>query len=185
MEGIWSLLECGRVESLELLDLDCISNDTLRTMTERVKQLQATSFERVASSPLSHPFAHHHSYFATAPSTPTHPLPGSSVRHLTITKYTSIPLTLPGFGDLLKLFPNLESFKLTTNFFTYDHHFQGLSRDIYEAEIVMVERLIRQEMTDRWASSRGAAAAAACWEGEWSAAVTEEQRLRASILRSV
>lgn len=182
MEGLWSLLECGKVESLELLDLECISNDNVRTMMERVKKLQATSFERVASSPLSHPFAHHHSYFATAPpTTPSTPLPGSSVRHLTVTKYTSTPLTLPGFAALLKLFPNLESFKFTTNFFTYDHHFQGLTRDIYEEEIVMVERMVRTEMTDRWGATR----AAACWEGDWNAAVTEEQRLRASILRSV
>ncbi|KAK5821756.1 hypothetical protein F5H01DRAFT_261101, partial [Linnemannia elongata] len=91
------------------------------------------------------------------------------------------PLTLPGFAALLKLFPNLESFKFTTNFFTYDHHFQGLTRDIYEEEIVMVERMVRTEMTDRWGATR----AAACWEGDWNAAVTEEQRLRASILRSV
>ncbi|KAG0297305.1 hypothetical protein BGZ96_007042 [Linnemannia gamsii] len=186
MEGLWSLLECGKVESLELLDLECISNDNVRTMMERVKKLQATSFERVASSPLSHPFAHHHSYFATAPpSTSSTPLPGSSVRHLTITKYTSTPLTLPGFGALLKLFPNLESFKFTTNFFTYDHHFQGLTRNIYEEEIVMVERMIRSEMLGRWGATRGVAATAACWEGEWNASVTEDQRLRASILRSV
>ncbi|KAG0376716.1 hypothetical protein BGX24_007335 [Mortierella sp. AD032] len=185
MEGLWSLLECGKVESLELLDLNCISNDNVRIMMQRVKQLHATSFERVANSPLSHPFAHHHSYFATAPATtPTTPLPGSSVRHLTITKYTSTPLTLPGFGALLQLFPNLESFKFVTNFFTYDHHFQGLTRNIYEEEIVMVERMVRAEMTDRWGATRGAAAAAACWEGEWNAVVTEEQRLRASILRS-
>ncbi|KAK3846081.1 MAG: hypothetical protein J3R72DRAFT_343029, partial [Linnemannia gamsii] len=95
------------------------------------------------------------------------------------------PLTLPGFGALLQLFPNLESFKFVTNFFTYDHHFQGLTRNIYEEEIVMVERMVRAEMTDRWGATRGAAAAAACWEGEWNAVVTEEQRLRASILRSV
>ncbi|KAF9926712.1 hypothetical protein FBU30_003744 [Linnemannia zychae] len=185
MEGLWSLLEYGKVETLELLDLNCISNETLEIMMGRVKQLQSTSFERVASSPLSHPFAHHHSYFANASCTPSTPLPGSSVRHLTITKYTSAPLTLPGFGTLLKLFPNLESFKFTTNFFTYDLHFQGLSRNIYEEEVVMVERMIRTEMTSRWGAIYGAAVIPECWEGEWDAAVTEEQRLRASILRSV
>ncbi|KAF9343419.1 hypothetical protein BGX26_005773 [Mortierella sp. AD094] len=181
MEGLWSLLECGKIESLELLDLDCISNDNAKAMLQRVKQLQTTSFERVASSPLSHPFAHHHSYFATLPSTaPSMPLPGESVRHLTISKYTSSPLTLPGFFDLLKLFPNLESFKFTTNFFTYDHQFHGLSKDIYEQEILLVERMVSTEMTGRWGATR----AAACWQGEWNAPLTEEQRLRAGIMRS-
>ncbi|KAF9115739.1 hypothetical protein BGX27_006686 [Mortierella sp. AM989] len=181
MEGFWSLLECGKIESLELLDLDCISNDNAKAMLQRVKQLQTTSFERVANSPLSHPFAHHHSYFATLPSTaPSKPLPGESVRHLTITKYTSSPLTLPGFFDLLKLFPNLESFTFATNFFTYDHQFRGLSKEIYEQEIVLVEGMVRTEMTGRWGITR----AASCWQGEWNAPLTEEQRLRVGIMRS-
>ncbi|KAI1318654.1 hypothetical protein EDD11_006155 [Mortierella claussenii] len=181
MEGIWALLECGKVESLELLDLDCISNDNVRIMMERVKQLQATSFERTASSPLSHPFAHHHSYFATLPATtPSNPLPGESVRHLTITKYTSSPLTLPGFCALLKLFPNLQSFHFTTNYFTYDHQFQGLTRDIFDQEIILVERMVQTEMANRW----GPAASTSSWQGEWDAPVTEDQRLRAGIMRS-
>ncbi|KAG0207285.1 hypothetical protein BGX28_001442 [Mortierella sp. GBA30] len=179
IEGLWSLLECGTIESLELLDLDCISNENVHNMTERVKQLQATSFERAASSPLSHPFAHHHSYFATAPAISSRPLPGASVRHLTITKFTSTPLTLPGFGALLRLFPNLESFSFTTNFFTYDHQFRGLTQDIYELEIVRVEHLIRNEMTARFGEARSST----CWQGEWNAPVTEEQRLRAGIMR--
>ncbi|KAG0042336.1 hypothetical protein BGZ83_000591 [Gryganskiella cystojenkinii] len=184
MEGLWSLLECGKVESLELLDLNCLSNDNVRTMMQRVKQLQTTSFERVAGSPLSHPFAHHHSYFAnnSAPVEPTKPLPGASVRHLTITKFTSTPLTLPGFGALLKLFPNLESFKLKTNFFTYDHQYHGLTSDIYEAEIAMVEQMVKTEMTDRWGAER--ATSQACWQSEWHVPVTEDQQLRAGIMRS-
>ncbi|KAH7036882.1 hypothetical protein BKA57DRAFT_371756, partial [Linnemannia elongata] len=80
------------------------------------------------------------------------------------------PLTLPGFGALLKLFPNLETLKFTTNFFTYDHQFQGLTREIYEEEILMVERMIRGEMSDRWSA-------------DWHAPVTEEQRLRAGMMR--
>jgi hypothetical protein len=181
MEGLWSLLECGKVESLELLDLDCISNDNLRTMMERVKQLQATSFERTASSPLSHPFAHHHSYFASlASTTPSRPLPGESVRRLTITKFTSSPLTLPGFDALLTLFPNLESLSFTTNFFTYEYQFQGLTRDVFDKEIGLVENMIQKVMTERWGSSH--AGCGSCWQGDWDAQVTEEQRLRARIL---
>ncbi|KAI8603242.1 hypothetical protein EDD21DRAFT_302593 [Dissophora ornata] len=114
------------------------------------------------------------------PATSSKPLPGESVRHLTITKYTSSPLTLPGFRALLKLFPNLETFHFTTNFFTYDHQFQGLTKDIFEEEVVLVERMIRAEMTERWGMPR----AASSWQGEWNAAVTEEQRLRAGIMRS-
>jgi hypothetical protein len=181
LEGLWSLLEYGKIESLELLDLDCISNESLDTMMQRVKQLKATSFERTANSPLSHPFAHHHSYFATLePTTPSKPLPGESVRRLTITKYTSLPLTLPGFQALLHLFPNLESLSFTTNFFTYDYQFRGLPREIFDKEMTLVENAIQKEMTERWGSSR---AAAACWQGNWDAQVTEEQRLRAGILQ--
>lgn len=179
VEGLWSLLECGKVESLELLDLDCISNDNLEMMTERVKQLQATSFERTANSPLSHPFAHHHSYFASLePSTPSRPLPGESVRRVVITKYTTSPLTLPGFGAMLKLFPNLESLSFTTNYFTYDHQFRGLSKDVYDKEVTLIENMIQKEMTERWGPS-----AACCWQGSWDAQVTEEQRLRANLLQ--
>ncbi|KAF9437032.1 hypothetical protein BGZ76_002195 [Entomortierella beljakovae] len=180
MEGLWSLLECGKVETLELLDLDCISNDNAKAMLQRVKQLQTTSFERVANSPLSHPFAHHHSYFASMPAAPSNPLPGESVRHLTVTKYTSAPLTLPGFFDLLKLFPNLESFTFTTNFFTYDHQFRGLSKEIFELETTLVERMVHTEMISRWGLSR----AASCWTSDWNAPLTEEQRLRAGTMRS-
>ncbi|KAI9234845.1 MAG: hypothetical protein BYD32DRAFT_371623 [Podila humilis] len=109
---------------------------------------------------------------------PLNPIPGESLRHLTLTKYTSTPLTLPGFASLLKLFPNLESFSFTTNFFTYDYQFQGLTKDIYEEEIAMVNRLVQTEMTDRLGLGRFN------WMGEWHAAVTEEQRLRAGIMRS-
>ncbi|KAG0227145.1 hypothetical protein BGX31_007067 [Mortierella sp. GBA43] len=180
LEGLWSLLEYGKIESLELLDLDCISNESLDTMMQRVKQLKATSFERTANSPLSHPFAHHHSYFASLePTTPSKPLPGESVRRLTITKYTSLPLTLPGFQALLQLFPNLESLSFTTNFFTYDYQFRGLPREIFDKEMTLVENAIQKEMTERWGSSR----AAGCWQGNWDAQVTEEQRLRAGILQ--
>ncbi|KAI8362331.1 hypothetical protein B0O80DRAFT_376684, partial [Mortierella sp. GBAus27b] len=52
------------------------------------------------------------------------------------------PITLPGFRMLFKLFPNLETLKFTTNFFTYDHRFQGLTREIYEEEIRLVENMI-------------------------------------------
>ncbi|ORZ16029.1 hypothetical protein BCR41DRAFT_287460, partial [Lobosporangium transversale] len=88
------------------------------------------------------------------------------------------PLTLPGFGALLKLFPNLETLKFTTNFFTYEHQFQGLTKDIYEKEIAMIGHMILSEMTDRW-SAEGAAS---CWIHDWYAPVTEEQRLRAGIM---
>ncbi|KAK3813691.1 MAG: hypothetical protein JOS17DRAFT_662693, partial [Linnemannia elongata] len=91
------------------------------------------------------------------------------------------PLTLPGFGALLKLFPNLETLKFTTNFFTYDHQFQGLTKEIYEEEILMVERMIRGEMSDRWSSSDPSASTS--WSADWHAPVTEEQRLRAGMMR--
>ena len=184
MEGLWFLLDCGKIESLELLDLSCITNDNVRSMMLRVKQLEANSMERAVNSPLGHPFAHHQSYFGTAndsASAVTAPraLPGASVRHLTLTKYTSSPLTLPGFGALLKLFPNLETFEMKTNFFAYDHNFQGITKEIFEGEITLVEDMIQAEMTDRW----GGENIRSSWNGEWRAALTEEQRLRAGTVR--
>ncbi|KAG0212151.1 hypothetical protein BGX33_003844 [Mortierella sp. NVP41] len=190
LEGLWSLLECGKVETLELLDLNCISNENVRNMMLRVKHLQSTGFDHPPTSPLvnaNHPFSHLASRFPSLSSSShsestqpaTRSLPGASVKHLTLTKYTSTPLTLPGFAALLKLFPNLESLKFTTNFFTYDHQFQGLTKEIYETEIVMVERMIRGEMTDRWSPNRASEA----WTADWHAPVTEEQRLRAGMMR--
>ncbi|KAF9897009.1 hypothetical protein BX616_006344 [Lobosporangium transversale] len=199
LEGFWSLLECGKVESLELLDLDCISNENIREMVQRVKQLKLLSMSALCpSAPTDlnnipdHPFAHHASLTNITEGQPqstslllslsavSRPLPGDSVRHLALTKYTSSPLTLPGFGALLKLFPNLETLKFTTNFFTYEHQFQGLTKDIYEKEIAMIGHMILSEMTDRW-SAEGAAS---CWIHDWYAPVTEEQRLRAGIMHS-
>ncbi|KAF8937597.1 hypothetical protein BGZ47_008947 [Haplosporangium gracile] len=187
LEGLWSLLECGKVEILELLDLSCISNENVRNMMLRVKHLQATGFEQPTSPAVdtNHPFSHLASRFPSLSSSSHQQaprlLPGASVRHLTLTKYTSIPMTLPGFGALLKLFPNLETLKFTTNFFTYDHQFQGLTKEIYEEEILMVERMVRGEMSDRWPSSDPSAST--CWSADWHAPVTEEQRLRAGMMR--
>ncbi|KAF9919732.1 hypothetical protein FBU30_010606 [Linnemannia zychae] len=188
LEGLWSLLEYGKIETLELLDLSCISNENVRNMMLRVKDLQAGGFDHTASSvaaDANHPFSHLASRVPSLSSpqqenTTPRPLPGASVRHLTLTKYTSTPLTLPGFGALLKLFPNLETLKFTTNFFTYDHQFHGLTKEIYEEEIQMVERMIRGEMSERWSPDR----ISNCWSADWHAPITEEQRLRAGMMRS-
>ncbi|KAF9202001.1 hypothetical protein BGZ49_007808 [Haplosporangium sp. Z 27] len=182
LEGFWSLLEYGKIEMLELLDLDCMSNDSLHDMLQRVKQLESMSlYSTDRTNPITpnHPFAHHASITESL-ATPSRLLPGASVRHLILTKYTSSPLTLPGFSAMLKLFPNLETFKFTTNFFTYDHQFQGLTKDIYEVEIALVERLIHSEMSERWPSRH----ISACWSGEWHAPLTEEQSLRVGLMRS-
>ncbi|KAI9237242.1 MAG: hypothetical protein BYD32DRAFT_360047, partial [Podila humilis] len=87
------------------------------------------------------------------------------------------PLTLPGFGALLKLFPNLRTLKYATNFFTYDRHFQGLTKEIYEEEIRLVERMVQAEMLDRMGPSPASS------PGEWHQPITEEQRLRAGTMR--
>ncbi|KAG0046592.1 hypothetical protein BGZ83_008251 [Gryganskiella cystojenkinii] len=184
MEGLWFLLECGKIESLDLLDLSCVTNDNIRNMMLRVKDLESNAMERVVNSPLGHPFAHHQAYFAdnsSSSSTSAHVklLPGASVRHLTLTKYTSSPLTLPGFGALLKLFPNLETFNLKTNYFAYDHNFQGITKEIFEGEIALVENMVRGEMTERWGSDK----LSMSWNAEWRAGLTEEQRLRAGTVR--
>ncbi|KAG0292839.1 hypothetical protein BGZ98_002450, partial [Dissophora globulifera] len=138
LEGFWSLLVGGKIETLELLDLECISNENMRDMMQRVKQLESLSLS------------------------------------------LAIPLTLPGFSALLKLFPNLRSMRFTTNFFTYDHQFHGLTPGIFEQEIGLVNRMVLAEMADRWSPEQ----AASCWIAEWHAAMTEEQRLRAGVMQS-
>ncbi|KAF9439373.1 hypothetical protein BGZ76_000034 [Entomortierella beljakovae] len=177
LDGLWSLLECRKVEVLELLDLHCISNEGACALLERVKQLESMSLYPAdhPTSPIipNHPFSHHSPQFLPNPGPPKL-LPGASVRHLILTKYTSSPITLPGFAALLKLFPNLETLRFTTNYFAYDHQFQGLTKGIYEQEIHMVESIVKQEMSERWLPGR----ASACWYGEWHADLTEEQRLR-------
>ncbi|KAF9425411.1 hypothetical protein BGZ94_007541 [Podila epigama] len=209
-EGLWALLECGKVESLELLDLECVTNESIRNMMLRIKQQEAKSMSNsnIGSGALSpsgdfgssHPFAHLASRFPSLTSneeqSQARSLPGASVRHLTLTKYTSTPLTLPGFGALLKLFPNLETLKYSTNFFTYDRHFQGLTEEIYEEEIRLVERMVQGELHDRSLAMSPAPAPhlesqqqfpfnTTCWKGEWHTPITEEQRLRAGTMRSI
>ncbi|KAG0259439.1 hypothetical protein DFQ27_004059 [Actinomortierella ambigua] len=196
IDALWSLLEKGRIEQLELVDLNCVSNENLATLAERAEHLRT----QLARQQYYH-HSHDHSrattttattatitgsFLATAleqqgaASAGSMIVPGESVRHLSISKYTSSALTLPGFVSLLKLFPRLQSLSFQTNFVTYDLQFQGLTHGIYEAEIAMVERLVRNEMTQRWGASAGD-----CWRVDWDAPMTDEQRLRHAILNPV
>ncbi|KAF9300659.1 hypothetical protein BGZ74_007638 [Mortierella antarctica] len=177
LDGLWSLLEDGKAETLEILDLKCITNENVQTLANRAKHMRSMS-RSPSSSPLAHPFAHHAAFTNSYMAAPPTPIPGESVRHLILTKYTTTPLTLPGFAALLQLFPKLQSFSFSTNFFTYDYQFQGLTKDIYAEEIAMVDRLIQTQMTDRWGQGNFT------WKGEWDVSVSQDQRLRGSILRS-
>ncbi|KAG0232046.1 hypothetical protein BGW42_008479 [Actinomortierella wolfii] len=177
VDALWSLLEKGRIEQLELVDLNCVSNENLAALAERAEHLRST---QARQSHHLHYHHHHHSSSSPASQESALTIPGESVRHLIVSKYTSSPLTLPGFVSLLKLFPKLESFHFRTNYFTYDHQFQGLTHGIYEAEICMVERLVRNEMSQRWGAAK--VDAGDCWKVDWDAPMTDEQRLRHAIL---
>ncbi|KAF9974884.1 hypothetical protein BGZ73_001624 [Actinomortierella ambigua] len=180
IDALWSLLEKGRIEQLELVDLNCVSNDNLAALAERAEHLRTQARQMYQRSLYArHQHQHQHHQDASELSSMV-TVPGESVRHLTLSKFASSALTLPGFVSLLKLFPKLQSFHFQTNFVTYDLQFQGLTHGIYEAEIAMVERLVRNEMTQR----RGAAKVAAgdCWKVDWDAPMTDEQRLRHAIL---
>src|SRR5690606_34549738 len=116
IEGLWSLLEGSHIENLELLDLECVSNENLTCLVERVKNFTSISTDQ---QQYHHPLTHQMMAESRKGSKHSNKkfVPGESIRHLTITKFTSVPLTLPAFGSILKLFPKLESFTLKTNFF--------------------------------------------------------------------
>lgn len=96
-------------------------------------------------------------------------LPGSSIRHLIITKYMTTPLSKPGFESLLKLFPKLNRLEYETNFYAFDNLFEGMSQEMFNAERIAVKA---------WSDQRKEILE---YKGQWNANVTPEQRLMAGM----
>ncbi|KAG1240721.1 hypothetical protein G6F68_017386 [Rhizopus microsporus] len=71
--------------------------------------------------------------------------PLRSIERLRVTKYVTMPLSMAGFVDLLRLFPNLNRLEYETNFNTFYNQFEGVTLDLFEKERRCVEDyLIRQ-----------------------------------------
>ncbi|KAI9288563.1 hypothetical protein BC943DRAFT_263197, partial [Umbelopsis sp. AD052] len=78
------------------------------------------------------------------------------------------PITLPGFENILALFPNLKILQYETNYTTFDNLYEGVTTHLFELERQAIEQLF-----DR----RGKVSL----HGKWHMPVTTEQRLMAGI----
>ncbi|KAI8098242.1 uncharacterized protein B0P05DRAFT_454984, partial [Gilbertella persicaria] len=78
------------------------------------------------------------------------------------------PLSMPGFYDTLRLFPNLEYFEYATNFHTFNNQFQGVTPDMFEAEQEAVARFMATQNSLNYVD-------------QWNQPITREQRLIAGM----
>ncbi|RUS17756.1 hypothetical protein BC937DRAFT_89524 [Endogone sp. FLAS-F59071] len=177
-EAFWNLLiSCQGIEELELLDLDCISNRDLAKYLERVSDIPSSSALTTATSqraPTHRDHLHQHQYHPyrrTVTSRPLRPIhrPGSGITTLHITKYTTTPLSHPGFQSMLALFPNLARLNYMTNFATFDNQFDEITPQIYDGERCAVEDMFAKQATQ------------VTYMSNWEMPVTSEQRLVAGM----
>jgi hypothetical protein len=177
--AFWELVcKCKHLETLELYDLACVTNRDLalyNSFKDTIKEQYEKSSKRVIRPTLaSASIKHHHPYYRPS-SLPTHKsttpmenLPGSSLKHLLITKYVTTPLSTPGFHDLTKLFPNLSRFEYATNFYTFNNQFEGVTSEMYEAERSAVANFMDSKTN-------------CIYKGQWNEPITTEQRLMAGM----
>ncbi|KAI7898869.1 uncharacterized protein BX663DRAFT_401842, partial [Cokeromyces recurvatus] len=78
------------------------------------------------------------------------------------------PLSIPGFYDLLKLFPNLKRLEYATNFHTFNNQFEGVTPDMFEAECMAVASFMETQKN-------------LVYDGQWNKPITTEQRLMAGM----
>lgn len=186
--AFWELLcKCKNLCTLELHDLACVTNrdlalyNSLRdVIKEQNEKKNSSSFSTSSSrkmmamrpSLVSSSIKHHHPYYRPSQvqqQQHTETLPGSSLRHLRITKYITTPLSTPGFHDLTRLFPNLCKFEYATNFYTFHNQFEGVTPEMYEAERSAVASLLNSKSSSL------------VYVGQWNEPITTEQRLMAGM----
>ncbi|KAG1055747.1 hypothetical protein G6F43_002309 [Rhizopus delemar] len=97
--------------------------------------------------------------------------PLRSIERLRVTKYVTMPLSLAGFVDLLRLFPNLNRLEYETNFNTFDNQFEGVTLDLFEKERRCVEDYVTHQGLD--------------YHGQWYQPMTHQQYLLAGLLRQL
>ncbi|CEP11542.1 hypothetical protein [Parasitella parasitica] len=173
---LWQLLtKCQKLQCLELYDLACISNRDLAAFEAlRVKAMQETERKQIkeataAATRRFSPYDIPKSIFCNKRRNTASFIPGSSIRQLTLTKYMTTPLSKPGFESLLKLFPKLNRLDYETNFYAFDNLFEGITRDMFDAECVAVRD---------WCGERRGQLD---YTGRWNADMTAEQRLIAGM----
>ncbi|KAG2204605.1 hypothetical protein INT46_005332 [Mucor plumbeus] len=166
--ALWQLLsKCQKLTCLELYDLACISNGVLDALCSMVfeefvlKQQETPKRESIVAtkrfSPYDIPKTIYNNNNNIKKRNPANQftIPGSSIRQLIITKYITTPLSKPGFESLLKLFPKLNRLEYETNFHTFNNLFEGITREMFDAECVAVkgwcdERKSQFEYIPRW-----------------------------------
>ncbi|KAG0171584.1 hypothetical protein DFQ28_001442 [Apophysomyces sp. BC1034] len=160
--ALWDLVsKCKWLHTLELHDLACISNrdlagyEVLATSNKVSVDRERRRFRPYHTAPRS---------IYQVPPLAQSLLPGTSVRHLRITKYTTVPLSKSGFESLCRLFPNLEYLEYYTNFYAFDNRFEGVTQDMFETERKEVEKFLatKKHLT---------------YHGHWHQPITTEQRL--------
>lgn len=164
--ALWQLLSrCNELETLELFDLSCISNrDLVNYNNLSTQHLIPASKKRFA--PYTIPKSIYSTYTPNARATVQ---PGFSIRNLFISKYMTTPLSKPGFESLLQLFPKLKRLEYETNFYTFDNLFEGVTREMFNAERIAVQE---------WCDQRKDQLE---YIGRWNAGITPEQRLMAGM----
>lgn len=177
--AFWQLLsKCQKLTCLELYDLACISKavfDALCAMGIEEFELKQQENPRRESTVATKRFSPYdlpktiYGNIKKRNSTNQFMIPGSSIRQLIITKYITAPLSKPGFESLLKLFPKLNRLEYETNFHTFDNLFEGITREMFDAECVAVKE---------WCDERKSQFE---YIARWNADMTAEQRLMAGM----
>ncbi|CAO3678118.1 unnamed protein product [Umbelopsis vinacea] len=165
-EVLWKLLtSCTSLEELELVDMACVNNDTLAQFVKKIRQdSDPSNHGDVRFQPYK---VLHRSRHGKLGDTQRR-YPGNCLKSLRIVKYTTSPLTMPGFESILALFPNLRTLQYDTNYMTFDNLYDGLTPQVFEFERQAIERLFDDCGT-------------VTYHGRWHMPITTEQRLMAGI----
>lgn len=178
-QALWQFLSrCHELDTLELVDLSCISNRDLALFnTYRMQK------DHSGNSHVHHYNQQHHHYEKKksfepyripkcttpfSPETSKTTTPGSSIRQLIIKKYMTTPLSKVGFESLLELFPGLKRIEYSTNLYTFDNLFEGVTRELFDAECLAVQQWFDQQKQIEYI-------------GDWNSPITAEQRLMAGM----
>jgi len=162
---LWKLFaSCTSLKELELMDIVCLTNDTLAQFVKNKCQDVKDDDTKLRFQPYMKAYRSRHE----KPSNHEQSYPGTNLHSLRIAKYTTSPLTLPGFEDLFALFPNLRNLQYETNYTTFDNLYEGVTPQAFELERLAIKRFFDDCGT-------------VSYNGNWHMPVTTEQRLMAGI----
>lgn len=171
----WQLLcKCNKLDTLELIDLACISNRDLASFVKKrahllhEQRIPTRQEKKTRFSPYHIPSIYSTTTFTNYSNTEQQ-LPGASIKKLLISKFMTTPLSKPGFESLSQLFPQLTELEYETNFHTFDNLFEGVTRDMFNAECAAVQAWCNEHKY-RFK-----------YTGKWNEQVTAEQRLMAGM----